>query len=247
MGAASSQDDVKLDDFRVTNEAEIQSLVRRLVDERCLVSLSGPHGDAFMTLVLDVDSTGRQITFSAEDGGPRLDALLEHGEVSAVAYLDRIKIQFDLDGLVHIQRSQGAQLRAQVPTVVYRFQRREAFRVQPLSQQAPLAHFRHPASPGVELHLRVLDISLGGVGLLLPQNVPMIPAGVKVASCRLELDDQTDITVSMVIHHVTAIQPQSNGVRLGCELLDVERHDRALGNYINQTQKRRAALALERR
>ena len=60
-------------------------------------------------------------------------------------------------------------------------------------------------------------------------------------------DDQTRLTVDLMIHHVTSIHPQTRGSKLGCELLNVDRIDRSLGDYINQTQKRRLALQTDRR
>jgi flagellar brake protein len=245
--AGSQSHPADLDDYRITAPAEIQSVLQRLVDERSLISLSGPQGQGHMTLMVQVDASQGHLHFSAEDGDDRLDALIEGGEVTAVAYLDRIKIQFDLDGLLQVSSALGRSLRSPWPGVIFRFQRREAFRVQPLPAQVPTAHLNHPHAPQMALQLRVLDVSLSGVALFLPDHVPMIPAGVKLGGCRLQLDDQTSLMVSLMVHHVTAIHPQTRGVRLGCELLDLDRADRSLGQYINQTQKRRAALAIERR
>jgi flagellar brake protein len=245
--AGSQAHPADLDGYGITAPAEIQALLHRLVDERSLISLSGPQGQGHITLMWHVDPSQRHLHFSAEDGDDRLDALIEGGEVTAVVYLDRIKIQFDLNGLLQVRSARGRSLRAQWPDVVFRFQRREAYRVQPLPAQVPMAHLFHPQATDMALQLRVLDVSLSGVALFLPDQVPMIPAGVKLSGCRLELDDQTSLTVNLIVHHVTAIHPQTRGVRLGCELLDMDRADRSLGNYINQTQKRRAALAIERR
>jgi c-di-GMP-binding flagellar brake protein YcgR len=133
-------------------------------------------------------------------------------------------------------------LNAKYPKVLFRFQRRSAFRVQPFSSKSPVAKFRHPAMPDMQLALRVLDISLSGVALFLPDNVPMISAGVKIGQCELDLDDDTNLIVGLVIHHVTSIHPESRGARLGCELVGLDWSDRSLQHYINQTQKRRLAL-----
>jgi c-di-GMP-binding flagellar brake protein YcgR len=243
----SSIHQAELDDYRITSAGEIQGLIQRLLEERTLVTLSGPQGERYITMLWQTDAASHCLSFSAEDGDSRLDELLEGGEIAAVAYLDSIKIQFDLDGVLQVSGPQGRNLRANWPQTIYRFQRRDAFRVQPLNNHTPTARLNHPALPDMPLSLRVLDVSLSGVALFLPDNVPMIPAGVKLAHCRLELDDSTSVDVSLVVHHVTAIHPQTHGVRLGCELLDVDRTDRTLGTYINQTQKRRAALAQERR
>lgn len=245
--AADPPRSLQLEDFRLTSRSEIVGLLKRLVDERCLVTLSGPQGGSFMTLLQDVDVTHQRLQFSSDDGHDQLDALLEQGEVAAVAYLDRVKIQFDLDGVHEVRSAAGKHLRAAWPDVLYRFQRRDAFRVQPLGQKVPMLHCRHPATAGLELHLRVLDLSLGGMGLFLPEGVPPLPTGVQIGPCRLDLDDQTSLVIEMVVQHVTAIHPQTRGVRLGCALLNVDRIDRSLGDYINQTQKRRAALSMDRR
>lgn len=236
-----------LDDYRITSQVEIQALLQQLLDTRALVTLSGPHGDSYTTLMWSADPARHTICFSAEDGAPQLGALLESDEIMAVAYLDSIKVQFDLNGVVQVHGGQHHALNAQYPAVVYRFQRRSAFRVQPLVTKSPVARLRHPAMPDMQLALRVLDVSLGGVALFLPDDVPMIAAGVKIGQCHLDLDDDTHLDVALVIHHVTAIHPESHGARLGCELVDLDWSDRTLQHYINQTQKRRLALASERR
>jgi c-di-GMP-binding flagellar brake protein YcgR len=232
----------ELDEYRITSQVEIQAIFQQLLDSRALVTLSGPHGDSYTTLMWQADPDRQMICFSASDGDPRLQALLESDEIVAVAYLDSIKVQFDLDGVVEVRGGHHRAINAKYPKVLFRFQRRSAFRVQPFSTKSPVAKFRHPAMPDMQLALRVLDISLSGVALFLPENVPMIAAGVKIGQCELDLDDDTNIEVGLVIHHVTSIHPESRGARLGCELVGLDWSDRSLQHYFNQTQKRRLAL-----
>ena len=232
----------ELDEYRITSQVEIQVLLQQMLDHRTLVTLSGPHGDSYTTLMWQADPSRQMLCFSASDDDPRLRALLESDEIVAVAYLDSIKVQFDLDGVVEVRGGHHRALNAKYPKVLFRFQRRSAFRVQPFSTKSPVAKFRHPAMPDMQLALRVLDISLSGVALFRPDNVPMIAAGVKIGQCQLDLDDETHLEVGLVIHHVTAIHPESRGARLGCELAGLDWSDRSLQHYINQTQKRRLAL-----
>ena len=243
----SHSDDGALDDYRVTSPVEIQALLQQLLDARTLVTLSGPSGDTYITLTWSADPVRKILSFSAEDGDARLQSLLETGEIVAVAYLDSIKLQFDLDGVMEVHGGSEHTLNARYPRSLFRFQRRLAFRVKPFSVKTPMARFRHPAMPDMQLSLRILDISLSGIALFLPENVPMITAGVKIGLCQLDLDDDTHLDVACVIHHVTAIHPESHGTRLGCELIDLDCSDRTLQSYINQTQKRRQALANEAR
>jgi flagellar brake protein len=231
-----------LDDFRITSVIEIKALLKQLMETNTMVTLSGPGGNAYTTLLWTVDDARGVVSFSAEANDQRLQQLLEGGELVAVAYLDSIKVQFDVDGVVLVRGGHTA-INARYPRQFYRFQRRSFFRVRPLSGNMPCAQFRHPAIPDMSLSLRVLDISLGGVALFLPDNVPMPAAGCTLRHCQLVLDDETLLDVDLVLHHVSVMNPESKGARLGCEILNLHGNDeRALQNYINQTQKRRLAL-----
>jgi c-di-GMP-binding flagellar brake protein YcgR len=106
-----------------------------------------------------------------------------------------------------------------------------------------VAHLRHPGIPDMALALSIADISLGGVALTLAADVPMLPAGVLISGCTLELDADTQLDVDLMIHHVTVLNADTGQAKLGCEIVDLDGTDeRALQHYINQTQKRRNAL-----
>jgi c-di-GMP-binding flagellar brake protein YcgR len=127
-----------------------------------------------------------------------------------------------------------------MPAELYRFQRRASYRVRTLAQSTPAAHLRHPSIPDMALALRVLDVSMGGCALFVPDNVPPIAPGVERRGVRFELDVDTRFTASLHLHHVTSVQPGARGVRLGCELVHMDGvAARALQRYIDLTQKRR--------
>ncbi|RZL00619.1 MAG: flagellar brake protein [Rubrivivax sp.] len=229
----------------MTSPVEVDDYLKRLLNANALMTLSGPGGTSYTTMLWSVDSTRGIVCFSAETGDTRLQALLETEEVVAVGYLDSIKLQFDLEGVVQVHGNGTVALNAQYPRTLYRFQRRSSFRVKPLVSSTPVAHMRHPALPDMQLDLRVLDISLGGVALFLPHNVPMVSPGVKIGQCFLDLDSDTRLEIGLVIHHVSVINPESQGARLGCELINMNNAtERALQQYVNQTEKRRLALAM---
>ncbi|WP_290659341.1 flagellar brake protein [Aquabacterium sp.] len=233
-----------MDDYRITSLVEIDELLKRLLNANALMTLSGPGGTNYTTMLWAVDSARGVVCFSAEAGDTRLQALLETEEVVAVGYLDSIKLQFDLDGVVQVHGNGSVALNAQYPRTLYRFQRRSSFRVKPMISSIPVAHMRHPAVPDMKLDLRVLDISLSGVALFLPHNLPMVSPGVKIGQCFLDLDSDTRLEIGLIIHHVSVINPESQGARLGCELVNLNgASERALQQYINQTEKRRLALA----
>jgi c-di-GMP-binding flagellar brake protein YcgR len=234
-----------LDEFRVTSPREIQAMLRQLLDGSVLLNLNASDGSVFTSALWTIDSTRGTIGFNADPNDPAMQALLECDEVIVVGYLDSVKLQFDIHDPVLVHGNKASVLSCTAPREMFRFQRRNAFRVRPLMRAAPMARLRHPDMPEMEFSLRVIDISIGGCGLFLPEDVPMMSAGVLLQDVRVELDTDTKLEVSMRLQHVTAINAEAHGVRLGFEFKRVGGDSlRALQRFIDLTQKRGKLMAL---
>lgn len=232
-----------LDEYRISAPIEIQGLLKQLCDSGAFVTLTGPGGVSYTTLMWTADPDRGHVSFSADPSDPQVPALLDAGEAVAAGYLDSIKVQFDLGSLVMVRGGGGAALNASYPSEVFRFQRRSCFRVKPLHVATPTAKLRHPAIADMSLELRVLDISLTGIALFMPQDMPAIDAGVKIGRCTITLDADTQLDVGLHVHHITSLNTASKGVRLGCEMTGLDGGSvRALQRYIDYTQKRRRDL-----
>jgi c-di-GMP-binding flagellar brake protein YcgR len=175
-----------------------------------------------------------------------LQRLIEVAVATCVAYLDSVKLQFDVNHLMLVRGAKVCALQGAIPSEVYRFQRRGGYRVRTTDRGSPTAFFRHPSMPEMQLGLRVLDVSIGGCALLVPADVPPLAAGVQIHAARIDLDADSRFDTDLLLHHVTAIQSPSRGVRLGCEFMHVAAStQRALQRYIDHTQKRRRLLSLD--
>lgn len=234
-------------DFRCEHPREVQALLRELRDGAVPVALSAPGGAGLSATVWTLDPERHRLALDVEPGDPQLAQLVEANEVTAVAYLDAIKLQFDLQDLVLVRSPRATALQARMPRCVYRFQRRASYRVRTLDRGAPTALMRHPAMPDMRLSLRVIDVSIGGCALLLPDDVPPLPMGVTVHDVRLQLDNDTQLEVTLRLQHATSVSAaRTPGLRLGCELLRLDpTSERALQRYIDHTQKRRRLLSLD--
>ena len=233
-------------EFRVSNPREIAALLRQLAADATPVVLSGPDAAGLTTVIWTIDTAQQRINFSADAESPQLQRLIELEEATCVAYLDAVKLQFDVDHLVLVRGSQSCSLQSDMPREMYRFQRRRSFRVRTLGRGTPTALLRHPSMPDMQLGLRVLDVSIGGCALMLPADVPPLSAGLEIRGVRIELDPDTRFDTDLLLHHVTVIQTPSRGSRLGCEFMHVQpQAQRALQRYIDQTQKRRRLLSLD--
>jgi c-di-GMP-binding flagellar brake protein YcgR len=230
--------------FRVSHPEERLMLLRQVRAGHQPVVLSGPDGSALSATLWAVDGARQCITFGADPGLPALDRLVEADEGVAVAYMDSIKLQWDLGGLVLVHGPHQVSLQSQLPASIYRFQRRASYRVRTPARHAPQVRLRHPALPDMALTLRVLDLSLGGCALWCPADVPALVPGTRLGEITVELDVLTRFTSAATLAHVSSLGPQDRGMRVGCEWDKLPAlAGRALQRWIDVTQRRQRLMA----
>jgi flagellar brake protein len=233
-----------LAEFQITSQPELVKTLKALADGNILINLNGSDGAAYTTTLWSIDAARGVLSFSADADSNQVQAMVEAEDAVAVAYLDSIKLQFDVSGLMLVRGGKSSALSCTFPRVVYRFQRRSGYRVRPLLRNTPVVRVRHPMIPDMALALRVLDVSIGGCALFLPDDVPPLQPGVVLNGVQLELDMDTRVSTSLRLQHVTSLNHDARGVRLGCEIVNPTAEVlRALQRYIDQTQKRQRALA----
>jgi flagellar brake protein len=226
-------------EFRVTQPQERVALLRQLRDCSAPVILSAPGGANVATTLWSLDAAADRLHFAAEPNHPHLERLLDAGEATAVSYLDSVKLQFELSAPLLVRGQGTASLQCRFPRELYRFQRRGAYRVRATRKHAPHAAFRHPSMPEMGLELRVIDVSVGGCALWLPQDVPALQAGTRLAEVTVWLDPQTHFAAAMTLQHVGDYFPGDEGVRLGCEWQPLDAAAaRVLQRWVDQSQKR---------
>lgn len=206
-----------LDDYRVTDAAERAALLIELRDSAAPVLMHAPGGASLRTRLWVVDAAASRLAFAvaaADLPSPQLEPLLDADEVTALAHPGHVKLQFDLHGLVLVRGTASAVLQCALPEEVLRFQRRDSFRVCP-PVSSPVAYLRHPSIPDMSLALRVLDLSLGGCALRLPDDVPMLAPGTHLGGVTIELDLSTRLRVELTLQHVTHLAPTDEADRIG--------------------------------
>ncbi|PXW91932.1 c-di-GMP-binding flagellar brake protein YcgR [Sphaerotilus hippei] len=227
------------------SHVEIRALMRQFVQGDVPISLISPP-DLSYTTSLWAEDEGRQLlSFAADGGDARVRRLLAAPALVAVGYIDNIKIQFDVQDLSLVSGLGSTALNARYPVRIYRLQRRDSYRVRPLSQAQPVARLNHPADPSLALVLRVLDVSHTGVALLLPADLPALPLGTVLGEVRLDLDASHSTRLVLKVIRIGAVHAVQGGVRLGCEIVNLPlASGRVLQRYLEQTQQRRRMLSL---
>ena len=241
--STSEEDDVE--QFRVTSPREIGIILKQLLDGSVLLNLNAGNGMVLTSAIWTMDSARGTIGFNADPRDLAVKALIESHQVTVVGYVDNVKLQFDVNGLSLVNGNRASVLSCAFPREMYRFQRRNAFRIRPLMRTSPVARMRHPDMPEMEFALRIIDVSMGGAGIFLPNDVPLMNAGTLISDVRLEFDADTQLEVSMRLKHVTPIKAETGGVRLGFEFVRIGGDAvRTLQRFIDLTQKRAKMMAL---
>ena len=234
-----------LSDFRIEKPNEVVSMLRKLIERNATLNINAPDGSAVAAMLWAIDEERQAISLTVDSDSPMLQSILDANEAVVVSYLDSVKLQFDLQGLVLVRGDNGCVLSCRMPRELFRFQRRSAFRVRPLLHNSPMANLRHPMLADMQLSLRILDISLTGCALFLPNDIPQITPGVLINHVHVELDADTRFSANLQLHHISSINSDMLGVRLGCEFSNLHSDaERALQLYIEQTQKRRRLMAM---
>lgn len=234
-----------LDDFRVTDPREIATMLRRLCDGSEPVNLHAGDGSAVEATVWAMDAERASLGLNVDAHDPALQTMVACRDVVVVGYLDSVKLQFDANNLVLVHSPRASVLHCAYPRELFRFQRRGAYRVRPLMRNAPLARLRHSEITELQIELRVLDVSIGGCALFLPDDMPAMRAGALLTQVQVDLDADTRFHVNLRLQHVTVLNGEARGARLGCEFVGAEASAlRSLQRFIDQTQKRGKLLSI---
>ena len=225
----------ELGEFRVASSVEIGAILRELQERQILLTVVSEDTQPLITRICELDlargALGLELPVGAEDYS------CKGLEVTAEAFLDHIRVQFELAPPVKVGSGSDAMLRTSLPALAYRFQRRRAFRVKPHSRAPQAEVLPIPLVGDTSRHkLRLLDISMGGTALLLPPEQAPWDAG-QLLEAEIELDRHTRFKATLRVQHAMPEDP-TLGTQFGCAFTSLQPDaQRQLQVYIDQTQK----------
>jgi hypothetical protein len=100
-----------LDEFRLTSRHDVMGLLKRLLDAAALLHLNTAEGAVYTTTLWTLDAASGALGLAADSHSPALQRVLESEDITVVGYLDNIKVQFDLQGLVLVHGTLSSALR----------------------------------------------------------------------------------------------------------------------------------------
>lgn len=243
-GVRSAQGEaLDLTKYTLKSPAEIAQHLRTIVASGYMVTVFSNRGRTFiLSRLLDVDHKTGTLIFDWGGDAEQNQKVLESERNVFVCSPEGVKTQF-VTGLAQSTTfEQRPAFVVDLPNEVIKLQRREFFRIQaPLAQPLMCQLADYPDGP---MELPIYDISLGGVGLWLPQvEMPGFDIGQIYRNCEIDLGSMGTMRVALEVRHRLVVH-QRNGqevLRVGCTYLDLKSHMETL------VQRYVAALERERR
>jgi c-di-GMP-binding flagellar brake protein YcgR len=216
-------DPERLDEFAVQGFARRVTLLRDIEAAGCLVTVFFGSEEKFvLTSVLYVDPDQGCITFDAGPDAAAMPALLEAGEITASTKLDGIRILFSCGHGEPCLWNRRPAFRTTIPVVMFRMQRREAFRV-PAPVREPVMCRIRLDDQGQSLRYRIADLSAKGVSLLVNEpDMPFAP-GMVLHDCHMELPGSGTVRGSMKVVRVAKdpVPAHARRRRVACSFCDL--------------------------
>ncbi len=235
------------DQYLLHSKKEILVILRAMRDKAALITVYFNEGNDFLlSTLLTISEDG---TFMLLDPGSNAEInrkALASDKLIFVANHEKVKIQFTVNKLDSVSEQGRPGLRAMVPDMLLRLQRREYYRL-----SAPAGHplkcvipVKHANGSKTSLETTVLDISGGGLAVMVP------PVGVEFETdhffenCRIELPDIGNITATLQVRNIFEFT-LNNGDRVkrsGCQFVDLPGHMLTLiQRYIIRVERDRKA------
>lgn len=228
--------------YIVRDPGQIRMLLQALIDRRAILSVHPDgRGPSFPGAVLEMEEDSLLL-----DGSPRPSLnrrAADAGFLLCFAQVDKVRVRFRADRPRREEQGGYVAFRAAMPEALYHLQRREFYRLETPVSDSPWCLFPDPAG-GEPLRWRVVDISAGGMAVLLPPGQEILEPQQRHVGCVLELPDGDAITLTLVVRNLVT-RTRADGVeqlRAGLRFEDLPRGaDALIQRHIFRLERKRIA------
>ena len=234
--------------YQLYSRSEILFLLRALIQKKCMLTAYFDHGRTFFLTSLIALSDDGQWLYLDYGTDPDINAkALVTDKVILTTMLDKVKIQFSVPGFQQTSANGQPIFAARTPETVLRLQRREFYRLttpiaNPLKCVMPVAK---PDGTRVKVAATLLDISGGGVGLMVPTEIaPLVTPGAQVDNCEITLPEEGTIVTGLAVRSAFNATSKAGHsyLRLGCEYTALPGTQLAMiQRYITRMERERKA------
>lgn len=226
-----------LTQFRVQEPRAVLRLLTEVVNTRALITLYNKQDFSIFIVSRLLSISGDEIELEIQTEPSRHAAMLEHGSCIVVGFLDQLKIQFEATFVDSDITSTVA--RCQIPSSVFRIQRRSAYRIRPPVGQDGKVSVR--GEPGEEDYFELVDVSATGLSFRRLAQDRFFSIGERLDHARMELGSIAPVPCCIQVRVVIKLQEViglPSAWRIGCEFVNMPAEiERAVQVYVQDTER----------
>lgn len=231
------QDLEKLAEFKLTAERPIRRLLSELASKKALISLySNEDPTVFIvSRIIAVEDDSIELEIQTEK--VRRASVLQHGYCTVVGFLDQLKVQFEANFIDADPEAET--VKCEVPALLFRIQRRSAYRVRPPIGQPGQVAIRHEA--GQEHLYELLDLSATGLSFKRLADDQAFELGDLREHARMELGPRVPVPCSFEVRAIVPLQAViglPEAWRIGCEFVNMPAEvERSVQVYVQDVER----------
>ncbi len=211
----------ELNRYLVRNAMEVERILRDIMASKGIVTAYAENGRDFMlTSIVGIDTAGRSVylDYGADE---RMNELLSASrEVVLSMSHDQVRVQFSAPGLEKTHYNHAPAFRVPLPGQLLRLQRREYYRLV-TSVVNPIKCLI--GTEEGDLECNVVDISIGGIGILAYQQDIPLHLGKIYHGCRITLPGIGQFAISLSVRSTfeVVLKNGRKSHRAGCQFINL--------------------------
>ncbi len=209
------------DRYLVNHPREIERILQGVKEAKSVVALYADNGkDFILSTILDID-LGKGEVLLEQGVDHEMNEMLRAGaHVTFATTHEQVHVQFSSRGIKPALFGNEPAFRVPMPSELLRLQRREYYRLL-TSVMNPVKCLINTGTAFLETV--VMDISIGGVGVLAYQDGVELTAGETYHGCRIALPGAGEFALSLSVRTTFDITLKNGRLthRAGCHFIDL--------------------------
>lgn len=230
--------------YLLHSKAEILAVLRTIIQKGALVTVHFDHGRSFfLTSMVALRPDDGEIILDLGSNEEMNDKAEKTGTLIFTTTVDKVKIQFLLERLRRMKYQGRAAFSGDIPDKLLRLQRREFFRLStPVARPIRMVT---KLEGGRAIDVALLDISGGGVGLMVPLDVAdLLEKARMLENCKIVLPGEGLLVADLCVRNLFGVTTRGGAryMRVGCEFIGLPAARlSAVQRYIIQVERERKA------
>lgn len=234
--------------YLLHSKSEILAVLRTLIQKGSMITVHFDQGHSYLlTSMIALSADNREMIFDVGSNEEMNQRALQAKKLIFTTLIDKVKIQFSLNKLSQTQSDGRLAFIGSIPERLLRLQRREFFRLStPIANPIKInAQLRRTDGSALPIELPLLDISGGGVGLMVALDLAaLFQRGNLLNDCRMMLPDEGLLLVTLSVRNQFDVTTRGGlrYVRVGCEFVNLSAQRlTVVQRYITRVERERKA------